>query len=286
MFGTIGASPFQDHVYTVRSDGSQLRPFLKPEGQRSYTFASGNSLRADLVVTVREMNAAGKVEPRLYLFRPEAHEWKRLPTIEGLVGRAHMSPDGSSVVFVFSPERRRNTTRFWIMNLKTGEMKKLTSDDQEDAWDGYPAWRPDGQEIMFIRLRPSGSVTITNLMSVPVAGGEPVSLIGPDESVSVVSYSPDGKRLAMLTGKGLEVMNISDQGRTLLVPWERLPDLEFHAGGLTWSPREDKIAFPLYNTRTKENELWTVSSNGEGAQAIIKLSADDGKILVSTFLEP
>ena len=285
LFTTIGPRPFQDYVYSIRADGSRLRPFLSPERNRSYVFASGNSLHGDFVVTVHERDAAGKVVDKLYLYRPDSNQWRHLNTGAGMVGAGVISPDNSRAVFVFSPDRRRETLRLWVADLKTGATRKLTSEDQEEAWDGYPAWRPDGQEIMFIRLRLIPGGVATNLMRVSSNGGEPTSLLGGDEGVTGVCYSPDGQRLALLSNRGLEVMETSDLRRTVILPWSSLPKREYYVGGLAWSPTQGKIAFALFNTELKESELWTVRVDGKDAEKIHCLSEAEGKITVASFVQ-
>ena len=110
LFTTLGTQPFQDYVYSIRADGSRLRPFLTPERSRSYVFASGNSLHSDFVVTVREPDAAGKTVNRLYLYRPDSNQWRQLTTGAGMVGAGVISPDSSRAVFVFTRAATRNLT--------------------------------------------------------------------------------------------------------------------------------------------------------------------------------
>src|SRR5262249_23643936 len=98
-------------------------------------------------------------------------------------------------------------------------------------------------------------------------------------------YAPDGERLAILTGKGLEILDVKKGGRTIILPWDRVPQREFHAGGLVWSGTMDKIAFALFNKQASEYEIWTVSSGGADAQKIYSHNQNKGKITVAGFVQ-
>src|SRR5207253_9964667 len=52
LFSTIGTRLFQDYVFSIRPNGSGLKAVLKPEPNRSYMFASANSMSAQMLVTV------------------------------------------------------------------------------------------------------------------------------------------------------------------------------------------------------------------------------------------
>lgn len=233
LFATIGSKPFLDTVYKVRPDGSRLRAVFSPSRGRSYLYASGNSLRDRLIVTVHETNFAGEVVDYLYVNHRVSGEWRRLVTEEGFEGKGVMSPDGSKVVFTLAPTENRGHPTLRITNLQNSETKELT-DAEEGTWDGNPSWRPDGEEITFLRSRFTSEGILSNLLRVSPSGGEPRSLLEPpDEPVAAFCYAPDGKRLAIWAKQGLELLETSDGKRTLILPWTKLSNYEYH-GGVVW----------------------------------------------------
>lgn len=286
LFVTIGQQPFQDSVYTINLDGSDLQRILAPQRGRSYTYASGNSLQGELVVTVHELDATGQVVDHLYLYNPPTSGWRRLVNEAGMEGAGYISPDDSRVAFVFAPDTQPVQLRPWVTNLQTGETIKLTGEDNEvGTWDGYLSWRPDGQELTFLRLRraPGGGLTST-LMRVSSSGGEPAELLEPGEWIFAACYAPDGKRLAMLTKRGLEIVEISNKQRKVALTWESLPSPQFRTGGLIWSRDQDKVAFAILNRQAKRYEVWTLSPDGHDAKKIYDQDESKGQLTVTSFL--
>lgn len=131
-------------------------------------------MREGLVVTVEELGSSGQIEVHMYLYHPKDDRWIRLLTEEGLEGAGYMSPDSSRIAYVFAPKSQPKQLRTWVMDLKTGNAKKLTGDDNEEgAWDGYLSWRRDGQEIVFLRLSLTADGVTSKLMSVSPSGRRP-----------------------------------------------------------------------------------------------------------------
>src|SRR5204862_7580210 len=177
------------------------------------------------------------------------------------------SPDESQIVFMLAPKKAFGKLRLWTLNLKTHEIKKLTGDEKnedEDEWDQYPAWSPNGQEIAFIRLRRTDKGLTSGLMRIPSGGGQPTVFLGPGEGVGGFCYAPDGKRFAVLTYKGLEIIDIPELKRTVIATWDNFSNYQFRAGGLKWSRTENRIALSLFNKEDNRSEIWTISSNGQG----------------------
>jgi dipeptidyl aminopeptidase/acylaminoacyl peptidase len=286
LFTTCGTYPFGDSVYLIGPDGSNLRQLLAPRRGRSYLHASSNELQQGLTLLVHETNSAGIVEDHVYLHRLGNNEWRRLITVEGLEGANYLSPDNSRVAFVFAPKSEPDQLRPWVVDLKTGAIQKLTPDDNESGvWDGYFSWRPDGKDIVFVRLRTDNARVSATLMRASLSGGKLEVLLGPDVGVAAACYAPNGERLAILAQKGLEILDIAREARTVILPWDRMPQRHFRVGGLAWSGILDKIALSLFNNQTKEYEIWTISSNGADAQRIYSHNQDKGRITVAGFVQ-
>jgi len=248
-------------------------------------FASGNSLKSVLVVLVNEKNPQGEAEDHLYIHRRSSGEWKRLPVGDGYEASGVISPDDSKIVFMLAPKEPFGKLRLWTANLETGQVKRLTGADpkEENEWDQYPAWSPDGQEIAFIRLKRTDKGLSAILMRMPPAGGQPSVILGADENVGGFCYAPDGKHLAVLTRKGLEIIDLPELKRTVIATWDVFSNHQFRAGGIKWSRTENKIALALFDKQKNQSEIWTLSTNGEDAKSIY---SQEGEVLIiSSFIQ-
>jgi Tol biopolymer transport system component len=286
LFTTIGNRPFSDSISTVEPDGSNVNRILPPHGRRSYLHASGNSLQKSMTLLVHELNLRQQVEDHIFIYQPGSGKWNRLLTMEGLEGSAYMSPDDKHVAFVFAPQDQRSQLRLWVADLETTEFRRLTTDNiEQGAWEGYASWRPDGQEIAFIRLGVAQDGVETTLMRVPLSGGEPAVLLGPGTNeVTAVCYAPDGQRLALMTKEGLELLDLKEQKRTVIRPWSEMPNKQFQTGGLAWLRTQDKIAFTLFDNQTHEYEIWTVPSSGRDAKKIYRGNQADGRVVIMSSI--
>jgi Tol biopolymer transport system component len=287
LFVSLGKSPFQDSVNTISLDGRELKQLLAPGARRSYVHASGNSLQDILAVAVHEVAPTGGVVDHLFTYNPRNGAWRRLVNTEGIEGAGFLSPDRSRAAFVFAPDREPIQLRLWGIDLKTGEMAKLTGDDTEEGmWDGYASWRPDGQEIAFLRMRRVPQGITSKLMRVPASGGEPTEILDTGENIAAACYGPDGDRLVMLTSGGLEVFEFATKQRKLILPWGNLDDAQYQTGGLIWSKEHDTIAFAVFNRKAKRHELRTIQSDGSNPKVIYTQDESEGKIIVSSFARP
>lgn len=120
-----------------------------------------------------------------------------------------MRPDGSRVAFVlrdWMADQPRPVTRIWTVPLNGDDATAITAGPGNDT---HPRWSPDGQQLAFLSTRDgetdggksSGKAQIY-LMS--AAGGEPRRLCTLPNGVESFAWSPDGKRIAMLTWEGKE----------------------------------------------------------------------------------
>ncbi len=124
------------------------------------------------------------------------------------------------------------------MNADGSGLRRLT---RGPAWDGGPAWSPDGRKIAFTRTIPPGEGSgpwQSDVYVINVDGSGERNLTGDGVSSGPV-WSPDGQKIAFTSwrdGKpGIYVMNADGSGRRRLMR---------NGGGLpSWSPDGRKIAF-------------------------------------------
>ena len=134
------------------------------------------------------------------------------------------SPRGGKVVF---PSRRSGNWELYTVNLYGSGLRNLTRDP---AFDGFPAWSPDGRKIAFVRHRHTDGVWIMS------ADGSDQRMLARNGGSPAWSF--DGRRIAFSSGaQGIFVMNPDGSEH------RRLARLPVGRGGFFWSPDGRKIAF-------------------------------------------
>ncbi len=98
--------------------------------------------------------------------------WLRYPSI---------SPDGKNVVFAYKGD-------LFLVSSSGGSAKQLTT---HPAYDSYPIWSPNSQQIAFSSAR-NGAMDIYTL---PISGGTPTRLTYFTGFAVPNAYTPDGKHI-------------------------------------------------------------------------------------------
>ena len=102
------------------------------------------------------------------------------------------SPDGNQVAFAWEGDKRDNFD-IYVRLVGPGPLLRLTTNP---AAEGLPAWSPDGTQIAFLRYdRSALNVLVTSSL-----GGQERTLVSLSNGVPGLSWSPDGKYLAVANG--------------------------------------------------------------------------------------
>jgi Tol biopolymer transport system component len=127
---------------------------------------------------------------------------------------AAWSPDGESIAAIISDRlgERDHGTNLWLVDLATGGWTQVThfTLPVRIAPLTYPSWRPDGEEIAFIRLEgpkkgdsedeASSSAQYSFDLCAVRRDGSRVRTITPVGSYSAISWSPTGEWIAFHAG--------------------------------------------------------------------------------------
>jgi dipeptidyl aminopeptidase/acylaminoacyl peptidase len=102
-----------------------------------------------------------------------------------------------------------------------------------------PQVSPDGKTVAFTigDVNFDGNRAINQIYVVSIAGGEPKPLTSGDRSSSSPRWSPDGKKIAYLTGSQVWVMDHDGDDK------KQVTSISTGAGGPVWSPDGNWIAF-------------------------------------------
>jgi protease II len=282
LFSMIGKSVLQDSICAVCPDGSQYHLLSKPGRGQSFLFVHGDSLRRPLVVTVHSHLLDNRTEDHLYLLDTDDGMLHAIPKLNGQQAVAALSPDGSQVAYE-SEIDPQNPLRLAVTNLKSGETALLPI--EKDEFDRLPTWSPDSKELMFVRLHLGKRPTVieSSLMRVPVPLDKAETIFGPQELVGSAAYAPDGRRFAIWSINGLEIVERGTLKRTVIYPTRSLGVRHPGSAGLIWARRSNTLAFTLFNSQTSASELWAVHESGKGGRLIF--TSQDSTLYVGSFVD-
>ncbi len=102
-----------------------------------------------------------------------------------------------------------------------------------------PQVSPDGKSVAFTigDVNLDGNRVVNQIYSVSLAGGEIKQLTSGDKSASSPRWSPDGKKIAYVTGSQIWVMDHDGDNK------QQVTRISTGAGGPVWSPDGNGIAF-------------------------------------------
>ena len=237
--------------FSARPDGRRVRlvrafPSLAPNGC-AHRYPSWSPDGRRMVYMSGDAVAVGPAARR---------DWRRdrVVTARGLWPA--WSPNGRRIAFVL-PEGDGPTTSIATIGVGGGRVRRLVTTSDSLEW---PSWSPDGRHILYSTNVPSDPVQI-RIWRVQAAGGRPQAL-GMGRSADT---SPDGRKIAFITGDDVWTMNADGSGRRRIV---NHPATSM-AWRLAWSPDGRRIAYVHYPVRTGTVAgVRIVSRTGRGDHAL------------------
>jgi len=101
------------------------------------------------------------------------------------------SPDGSSIAFTVAG-------RVWVMDLPTGEPRRLTA-DSDPHFEYAPSWSPDGLWIAYTTVDEAGA---GHVMKISAGGGEPQQVSAEYGEYSHTRWNLEGTEILATLGSG------------------------------------------------------------------------------------
>ena len=197
-----------------------------------------------------------------------------LTSLAGIETDPSFSPEGNDVVFAWSGENRNNSD-IWIKQIDTGAEDRLTDDP---AWEGAPAWSPDGLHIAFVRYIGGRRA---ELRLIPSRGG-------PDRKIAEIlagggggpAWSRDGQWLAVAAQEKSEepgaifLVSINSGEKRRLTS----PDLPVGGGDTypAFPPDDRRLAFVRGSSGGRQIYLLDLSENYQPAGEPVQLTRESG----------
>lgn len=216
-------------IFTMNIDGSGIQKLTSASRHNFCPVWSLDDARLFYIIGSSNVGS-------LYIINTDG-TGKTLITDLSVEGRISISPNGEKIALAI---KSAYNSQIYIMNLKGGNITKLTSSDSSTVHYS-PGWSADGKKIVFI------------------------SRHGPNESphtepyyFEIITVNTDG------TGKKI-VMHL---------PFEGYPGDVY----VTWSPKGDKLAFNYGSGAENDHgmHIFLINPDGTGLTQITNSNAFDG----------
>ncbi|MGH7185573.1 MAG: LpqB family beta-propeller domain-containing protein, partial [Pseudomonadota bacterium] len=174
-------------------------------------------------------------------------------SLPGREGEPDFSPDGNQLAFTWDGGEGGQTD-IYVKLIGTGTPLRLTHDPADEV---SPVWSPDGRHIAFVRA----GMTQNQVLIVPALGGPERKLLSGGKAIARLTWSPDGKWLAMADTpndqKNQQIVRVSvETGEQRPLTNPPMPSLDYRPA---FSPDGRQLAF----VRDYDLYLTAVSGGGE-----------------------
>jgi Tol biopolymer transport system component len=237
------------NIFSVLPDGTD---------QRQLTSGPGNSLCAAFFPDAREIAYCGDASGAFEIWTMEADGTKQaqLTKLGGKALFPDVSPDGAKIAFG-GTEGSDPNTEIYVVDAATGSgLVALTScaNGKAGCANDYPAWSPDGKQIVFVHqddIDASESGINQQVWVMNADGSHAHALTtGPEPKDQLPDWSPDGTSIAYVSGtrdnEGIWVMRADGSKPRQIsgcVAGDAKPCAAGDDFGPAWSPDSTSIAF-------------------------------------------
>ncbi len=271
---TVPPEVYRTHLYLADTEGDTYRPMLGGIGSESNPSLSPDGGRLaytamDYDFDIAEFGLDGSPMRKLIATHRMEHSPAWSPVNEEYAYVTDRT--GFDEIWIRTPGRDRDQPVVTPKLFGDSSVKFLMS----------PAFSPDGERLAFVRLSAASAALrdVTEIWTMPVAGGVPIRLTNAKGSQWAPTWSPDGAWIAFSTEgppAGLMKVRVGSAGRAELL--HETPGL-FPFSTPDWSPAGDAIAF-----HAREGTL-LISPDGQKKRVLRKPSlaasawSRDGKTL-------
>jgi TolB protein len=185
------------------------------------------------------------------IFRHSFTDGSETPVVNGF--QPAISPDGKQLAYVAPVQGRLGTGGLWVKDLPDGQPRMVHYEETE--YRAKPVWTPDGKALVYV----SDEAGSNDVMIIPSAGGNPVTLTVDARDEYSPTLSPDGERFAFFSNRN---------GATSLYTVSI-------GGGPIDSWREVKITARTARTPTGRVRVRVLGPDGKLTPARIYIQASD-----------
>jgi cytoskeletal protein RodZ len=231
-FASVGSAMF----YHAQSDGRSAL-------MRADTDGEGAVLRITRVVDDNAQNFHARPSPdgsqiafdsdrdgerAVYIADATGRNVRRV-TGQGFAAVPSWSPDGKHLTYVRAEDWDPRVWNLWLLDLETGETKRLTSHKVGQPWGA--AWFPDGEHIAYSHE--------TRLVVRPISGGAQQIYPSPRKGreLRTPAVSPDGRQVIFqVRGDGAWLLDLTDGSMRRILSDPKAEEF-------TWSPDGRQVAY-------------------------------------------
>ena len=248
-------------IWSIDPDGSNLTQTTNTEQELHYPACSPDGRRC----------ACASNERDIWVIKT-GNKPQKLKNLPSNCNHPAWSPNENKIAFVcYTFDNRKEDSDIWIADLKKGGAWKLMKLDNIQS---FPAWSPDGKNIVYISgYRVNSSKIIEALWLVNSDGTNPRPLISDGFYNIQPAWSPDGKMIAFASSKSgnMDIWVVNKDGRNA----RQLTFDKSYDADPSWSPDGTKMCFT--STRSGQMEIWVMDSDGKSPRQLTGLSGSQAE---------
>jgi Tol biopolymer transport system component len=255
--GSSSDLPGNSSLYISDTTGIPRTKLVKSVNSNTSSFLCLSS-NGEKVIFFKDKN--------IYIMNIDGSELTKLGDAPSeFAAKPNWSPDNKQ--FAFSSGEPH--PQIYLVDIEKKTVKNLTNDPKEEAYEGFSAWSPNGNQLAYYhhqRNNPHDPYNQVDINLLDIRRGTVRKLTDKPGEYRNLKWSPDGKQIAFTKGnythQNLYVMSIDNSNLTQINPKLTLSfDSNF-----SWSRDSQKIAFTIEEKTNqkalKRTSLYVVNRDG------------------------